>query len=124
MEKSNENVAPVRLEMLVTIIPRKKEDYYLDLLQSFDVNIQTGVLAEGTAEATMLEVLGMSDSEKAVIFSIVREDRLEEIEEVLEKKFYTIKGGKGVAVSIPLSSVFGVTSYGFMINEMPGRNTN
>ncbi len=122
MEKNNENVAPVRLEMLVTIIPRKKEDYYLDLLQSFDVNIQTGVLAEGTAEATMLEVLGMSDSEKAVIFSIVREDRLEEIEDVLEKKFATIKGGKGVAVSIPLSSVFGVTSYGFMINEMPGRN--
>ena len=65
----------------------------------------------------MMDILGIADNEKAVIFSMVREDRLEEIEAALEEKFTTIKNGKGVAVSIPLSSIMGATAFGFLSNE-------
>jgi predicted class III extradiol MEMO1 family dioxygenase len=117
MDKKELKVAPIRLEMLITIVDKKKGEFYADLLQSFDVNMQMIVSAKGTAEAKMLEYLGLSNSEKSVIISMVREDRLEEIEAVLENKFATVKGGKGVALSIPMSSIMGAAAFGFLSNE-------
>ena len=117
MAKRNRNVAPIRLELLITIVDKKKADFYADLLQSFDVNMQMIVAAKGTAEEKMLEILGLSDNDKAVIFSTVREDRLDEIENVLEDKFASVKGGKGIAASIPLTSIMGASAFGFLSNE-------
>ena len=126
MIKRKRNVAPIRLELLITIVDKKKADFYADLLQSFDVNMQMIVAAKGTAEEKMLEILGLSDNDKAVIFSTVREDRLEEIENVLEDRFVSVKGGKGIAVSIPLTSIMGATAFGFLSNEsaLLGREEN
>ena len=117
MAKGNRNVAPIRLELLITIVDKKKADFYADLLQSFDVNMQMIVAAKGTAEEKMLEILGLSGNDKAVIFSTVREDRLDEIENVLEDKFASVKGGKGIAASIPLTSIMGASAFGFLSNE-------
>ena len=126
MAKKKRNVAPIRLELLITIVDKKKADFYADLLQSFDVNMQMIVAAKGTAEEKMLEILGLSDNDKAVIFSTVREDRLEEIENVLEDKFASVKGGKGIAASIPLTSIMGASAFGFLSNEsaLLGREEN
>lgn len=105
MAKEKKNIAPVRLEMLITIVDKKKADFYADLIQSFQVNVQMIVATKGTAEEKMLEYLGISQNDKSVIFSMVREDRLDEILEALEERFASVKGGKGIAVSVPLSSI-------------------
>ncbi|MBR1860758.1 MAG: hypothetical protein IJ796_02700 [Lachnospiraceae bacterium] len=117
MARDNKNVSPIRLEVLITIVDRRKGDFYADLLQSFDVNMQMLLSATGTAEKRMLDILGIADNEKAVIISVVREDRLEDIETVLEEKFASVKGGKGVSVAVPLSSIMGATAFGFLSNE-------
>lgn len=106
-----------RLELLVTIVERKKADYYTDLLQSFDVNMQMSVLARGTANASMLDLLGLNPSEKTVIFSVIQEDKLSDALGALEEKFATIKDGKGVAWSMPVTSVIGTLIYGFLSNN-------
>jgi len=118
MAKDKKNVAPVRLEMLVTIVDKRKADFYEDLLQSFEINMQIIAAAKGTAEEKMLEYLGLFNNEKAVIFSIVREDRLDDIVAALEERFESVKGGKGIAVSIPLSSIMGASAYGFLSNAV------
>ena len=121
MGKEEKTYAPIRLEMLITIVDRKKADFYADLLQTFGINLQIVVNATGTAEKKMMDILGIANNEKAVIFSMVREDRLDEIEAVLEEKYRTIKGGKGVSISIPLSSIMGATAFGFLSNETEGK---
>ena len=113
------NVAPVRLEMLITIVDRKKSEFYADVLQSFDVNMQLILAARGTAEKKMLAYLGLSDNDKSVILSVVREDRLDNITEALSERFAAIKGGKGIAVSVPMTSIMGAAAFGFLSNEMP-----
>ena len=117
MARDNKNISPIRLEVLITIVDRRKGDFYADLLQSFDVNMQMLLSATGTAEKRMLDILGIADNEKSVIISVVREDRLEDIETVLEEKFASVKGGKGVSVAVPLSSIMGATAFGFLSNE-------
>lgn len=106
-----------RLKLLVTIVARKKAEYYTDLIQSFDVNMQMVVLAEGTANAKMLGLLGLLDSEKVVILGVIQEKKVADAMNTLEDKFQTIRDGKGVAFTIPLTSVIGTLIYGFLSNN-------
>ncbi|MDE6614603.1 MAG: hypothetical protein K2K24_03745 [Clostridia bacterium] len=106
-----------RLKLLITIVARKKADYYADLIQSFDVNMQMIVLAEGTANANMLGLLGLVDNEKAVILGVIQENKVPDAMNALEEKFQTIKDGKGVACTVPLTSVIGTLIYGFLSNN-------
>ncbi|MDE5755889.1 MAG: hypothetical protein K2I23_02235 [Clostridia bacterium] len=106
-----------RLKLLITIVARKKAEYFTDLIQSFDVNMQMVVLAEGTANAKMMGLLGLLDTEKAVIFSVIQESKLSDAMNTLEEKFQTIRDGKGVACTVPLTSVIGTLIYGFLSNN-------
>lgn len=106
-----------RLKLLITIVGRNKTEFYVDLIQSFDVNMQCVALANGTANAKMLSLLGLTDSEKSVIFSAIQESKIPDALNTLEEKFNTIKGGKGVACTVALTSVIGTLIYGFLSNN-------
>lgn len=106
-----------KLKVLVTVVNRNKAEFYMDFLHLFEVNFQTSVLAQGTAKSETLYMLGLEHSDKSVIFSVVREDRAVEALHALEDKFQTIKNGKGIAFTIPMSSVVGVAIYRFFSNN-------
>ncbi|MBO5027864.1 MAG: hypothetical protein J6C79_05005 [Clostridia bacterium] len=106
-----------KLKILVTVVNRSKTEFFMDLLTSFEVNFQTAVLGQGTARSEMLYMLGLEDSDKGVIFSVLREDKAQEAMHALEDKFQTIKNGKGIAFTIPMSSVIGVAIYRFLSNH-------
>lgn len=105
-----------RLKLLITVVGRSKAEYYADLIQSLDVNMQVTAFGHGTADAKMLVLLGLDNSEKAVIFSIIQENKVPEAVSMLEEKFKTIKDGKGVAFTVPLSSVIGTLIFSFLSN--------
>ena len=71
-ETAPHRVTAEKLELLVTIVGRNKAEYYADLLQSLEVNMQMTVLGHGTADEKMLVYLGLSETDKAVIFSIIQ----------------------------------------------------
>ena len=106
-----------KLKLLVTVVNRSKAEFYMDLLTAFEVNFQTAVAAQGTASSDMMYLLGLADSDKSVIFSILREDRVEEAMQGLDEKFHTLRGGKGIAFTIPLTGVIGVAIYRFLSNN-------
>lgn len=117
LKKADTTVKSNRLKILITIVNRRKSEFYMDLIQSFDVNMQLRVLAEGTANAEILEQLGLSDNEKAVIISVITEENAKKCLMTLEDKFKTIKDGKGIAYTIPMSSLIGVSMYKFLSNK-------
>jgi nitrogen regulatory protein PII len=106
-----------KLKLLVTVVNRNKSEFYMDFLSGFEVNFQTSVLGQGTAKSETLHLLGLEDSDKSVIFSVIREDKAEEILHALEDKFHTVRNGKGIAFTIPMSSVIGVAIYRFLSNH-------
>ncbi len=113
-----------RLELLVTVVGRSKAEYYEDLILSFDVNMQVTALASGTANEKMLSLLGLSDNEKSVIFSVIQQEKIPKAVRMLEEKFKTIKGGKGIAYTIPLSSLIGKLIFGFLSNNRTVQEEN
>ncbi len=113
---SNTPIAPRKLVLLVTIVNRNKAEFYTDYLQSFEVNFQTRMAARGTASAETLRYLGLTESDKTVIFSVIREDQAHRALVGLEEKFASIKNGKGIAYTIPMTGTIGVAIYRFLSN--------
>ncbi len=107
---------PPKLKLLFTIVNREKAELYADLLQSFDVNMQMYMSAQGTANTEMLGLLGLSKTDKAVIVSVIREDKCKAALGFLEEKFKTIKNGKGIAYTVPMTGTIGVAIYQFLAN--------
>lgn len=111
------NPTPPKLKLLFTIVNREKADVFTALLEAFDINLQLIVAAEGTATTEMLRYLGYSDNKKAVIISVVREDRVNAALRFLNEKFKTIKNGKGIAYTVPMTGTIGVAIYQFLSNS-------
>lgn len=114
---SRENVSTRKLMLLVTIVNRKKAEFFIDLIGSFEANLQFTVMGEGTADKTIISRLGLTDSEKAVIFSVIREERQDEILRAIDDRFKRIRDGKGIAYTIPFSSVIGTGVFNFLSNN-------
>ena len=111
-----------KLGLLVTVVDRNKGEFYLDVISQFEVNCQLAVGGLGTANSELVDLLGLN-IHKAVILSVVREDKVEEIMKALEQRFQTIKNGKGIAFVVPMSSVIGVNLYQFFANNRLGRES-
>lgn len=108
---------PHKLKLLVTVVNKNKAEIFIDFLEQFEVNFQVQMHAAGTAGSDMLHYLGLEESEKRVIFSIVRDDVAPLALKGLEEKFATVKGGKGIAYTVPLTGVVGVAIYRFLSNN-------
>ena len=91
--------------------------FYTDLLQTYGSSLQVTAGAKGTADTSILDMLGLIDHEKSAIFAVVRSDRVEEAIEILENRFQNIRNGKGIAMAVPLTSTIGTLVYGFLTGD-------
>lgn len=104
-----------KLVLLVTIVKKNKVDYYLDLIEEHGVNMQINFVGNGTTKSAIFtDEIGT----KGIILSIVTEDKINAIMNNLKIKFAELKDGKGVAWTVPLSSVMGVTFFNFLSNNV------
>lgn len=113
-ESERNRVSVNRLKILVTIVGRTKADFYVDFIQSFGANVQMVLFGKGTAPQEFLNAIGLTDSDRAVILSIIGEDSLRNALDSLEDRFNTIHGGKGIAYTIPMSSIIGKSIFNFL----------
>jgi len=111
-----EPLAPHRLKLLITVTGRKKAEFYEDYIKSFGCNFQTVAGGRGTAGVEIMALLGLSDSEKSVIFSVISESVAAELLDGLGEKFKTVNDGNGIAFTVPLTGTIGVASYKFLSN--------
>lgn len=106
-----------KLKLLFTVVNRSKTLFFEDLLEQFEVNVQTVVYGKGTANSQLRDLLGIIEAEKSLIISYVREDRVKEIMDTLDEKFQTVKNGKGIAFTVPFDSMIGVATYQLLSND-------
>ena len=115
MEKKN-NISPVKLEMLMAIVHNDKAAYYQSIIQSHQANLQLTMPAKGTTHL-ILDYLGLTERPKTLIVSLVRADEADDLFAVLQEQFLKGKDYKGIAYTIPLTSVIGTLVYGFLSND-------
>lgn len=91
--------APANLVLIVTIVNRNKADFYMDFMQSFEINMQTAVGAHGTEITDAGKYSGSAYTEKAVLIGVAREDRKKDVLEVC--RISSIPFAAGAELRIP-----------------------
>jgi hypothetical protein len=106
----------MRLEVLIAVVHDEKVAYYSSLIQSHQANIQLSLHAKGTTHL-ILNYLGLTERPKTMIISVVRSDEAGNLIAELDEQFQKGKNYKGMAFTVPLSSVIGTLTYGFLSND-------
>lgn len=114
--------APQKIKLLFTIVERVKVDFYLDVLEGYEVNFQTVVYGKGTAPNELLGMLGITTDDKALILSVIKEEKEKDILYSYKEKYFKTRHGKGIAFTVPISSMIGVMAYQFLSNNHTGGN--
>ena len=110
------NIAPMKLELLLAVVHNDKAAYFSSLIQSHKANLQLTVPAKGTTHL-ILDYLGLTERPKSLVMSVVRAAESASLIDLLDQTFKKGKAYKGIAFTIPMTSVIGTLVYGFLSND-------
>ncbi len=106
-----------KLYLMTTIADRKTAKKYSDLYWEIGQHVTFVTLGAGTASSDILDYLGMENTEKAVIFSILEEETWMDVKKQLQKKLKIDAPGGGIAFIVPLSSIGGKKPLQFLLEK-------
>lgn len=95
------------IKLLITIVDRGKGEKVTALYKKLKVSYQLILLGQGTADSDIIDLLGLAETDKDVVLSVVEVDLVGKIFERLNEDLQFNKAGHGIAFTIPISSVGG-----------------
>ena len=93
------------LYWFITISRRADSDTVSELYQMLEVPRLYSSLAHGTANSTILDLLGLEQCEKVVHQTVVTHNKLHELIAALERRLQIDMPGQGIALAVPLASI-------------------
>ena len=106
-----------KLYLMTTIVDRKAAKKYSELYWESGQHVAFVTLGFGTASNDILDYLGMENTEKAVIYSVLEEETWLDVKKQLQRKLRIDAPGGGIAFIIPLSSNSGKKSLQFLLEK-------
>lgn len=95
------------LYFVLTIVNRAEEKEFTLFFERYDINNIYSSPAVGTASDSVLDLLGISRTEKTVHLSLLPERKMRTVLRKLTTEMLIDLPGRGIAVAIPLSSIGG-----------------
>ena len=96
-----------KLYCMITIADRARLPEFIRAYRSGEADIELVTLGYGTAGRRVLDYLGLSGSEKAVILSTATAETWKRLKREFERKIKIDVPGTGIAFTVPLGSVGG-----------------
>ena len=109
-----------KLHLYIVIVPRGQGENIIKILKSNKSSAQFVQIGEGTATNSIRDILNIEDTSKEIIYSIIREDVFEDLKKEIDVYFIASKRNRGIAFSIPLTSIVGVKMYKFLTQTVRG----
>ena len=103
-----------RLYLMITITNRVASRRFVEFYQRFGASQILSALGRGTASDDTLSMLGLEATEKAALFSIVTPEKRDFLFDRLVDTMQITTPGNGIALSLPLSSIGGVTALRYL----------
>lgn len=117
-KKPNQSFEVKKLQLLVVIVDHGVSDVYVDYFQSLEANLQLTILANGTIKKEIKNLLGLSELKKDVVFSVIKEELMDEAFNYIENRFNISPKHKGIAFSIKINSLVGLSVYKILSNTL------
>ncbi len=106
-----------KLYLMTTIVDRKAAKKYSELYWESGQHVAFVTLGFGTASNDILDYLGMENTEKAVIYSVLEEETWLDVKKQLQRKLKIDAPGGGIAFIVPLSSIGGKKPLQFLLEK-------
>ena len=107
-----------KLSVFVVVVNRGLAGAICKIFQNSGSNAQVIQRGNGTASKEIRDILGIEDTGKDIIFSIIKRDSVPEVKPELKAFFKASKYNKGIGFSIPMSSIIGVKLYQFLTDSL------
>lgn len=99
----------MQLRCLIIIANRGLANDICDFVKNY-AHFQSIILARGTATSEIRSALGISEPEKDIAFCFIEKHHVNYVFKLIDEEFQFSKKHNGIALTIPVSSVDGVTS--------------
>lgn len=86
----------------------------VEIFKNAGSSLQFVQIGEGTASRHVLEILGIEDSRKEIVFSLIKGEDLQKATTELEVYFTANHKSRGIGFSIALTGLAGVKMYQFL----------
>lgn len=101
-----------RPKLLVSIVNKEDENFLKEVLNEHSLALAYTFAGMGTAHSAVLDYLGIGQSEKSILLSLIPEtDELLILHEI-RLKLMQFRVGKGISFTIPLSGISEIVSKG------------
>ena len=104
----------MKLHLVITIVDRGVGWSAIYLIQKHDVPSHFIQRGEGTATKDIVDLLALKDTDKDVIYSMVPDNKLDDVMKDLDGFLTQGKRRAGISFAIPFESIAGRTAYHFM----------
>lgn len=107
-----DNIKPIKL--LVSIVNRGKGKKIEELFLEIGITYQLICLGHGTANSELLDYLGLGETDKDIVLSVVPKDQVQTALDIIKQKMHFEKPGNGIAFTIQINSVGGPKTLQFL----------
>ena len=124
VEKVAKKQPPVnRAKLLVSIVNQDDEQKLKGILDDVSVALAAVFSGTGTARSTVLDYLGIGETEKAVVLSLFPESDEEAIMREIRSQMSLYLVGRGISFTVPLTGVSEIIANG-ITNAATNKNTD
>lgn len=109
-----------QVELIAVITDRNKADKIREVYKKEDINFNILFFGKGTASTEMLEFLGLDNIEKAIIISVATHEKAKYMLDKLNEKMYFKDKGSGIAFTVPISAVGGISTIQILTKTLKG----
>lgn len=109
-----------KIKMLITIVDRGKGEKLTELFRENNVMYNLIALGKGTAKSEILDYLGLGQTEKDIVLSVIYDEDVKNIMDILREKMHLREPGNGVAFTIPINSIDSSLALEFISSILEG----
>ena len=93
-----------KLHAVFTIVDYSKAETVAHIYKEEKIPVAFGTHGHGSADSSMLELLGFGENRKGLMFTLLSPERKNYIFKKLDEKMHISKPGTGILFSIPVTS--------------------
>jgi len=106
----NDYLKKAMIRIVVTIVDRGKGDKVTRIYNEEHIHFHFICYGEGTASSEVLDVLGLGETDKDVILSMVPACRVADLLSKITEKMYLQRAGRGIIFTLPVSGIGSIIS--------------
>ena len=107
------------INLVMTITDRSKLEEFVSFYHEYGVFRILTFLGKGTASVSVLDYLGLEDTEKAVLLCALPGSRVREFVRDASKALWLDVPGNGILLTLPVASLGGIATKEYLIQDQP-----